>query len=151
MDSTAPSAHQLVVLPCSACGKLNRADLARVDARALCAACKAPLVFDAPLSLGDATFDRVIAESAVPVMVDFYADWCGPCKAMAPVFAELARRQHGRALVVKVDTDQNPMIASRFAIRSIPTIVVLRGAKEVGRTVGALPLARLEQLLSASS
>ena len=100
-----------------------------------------------PLVLTDSTFDKVVTNSTVPIIVDFYADWCGPCKAMAPVFADLARRQRGKALVAKVDTDRNPVIAQRFNIRSIPTLTVLRNGKEVARQVGAIPIATLEQLL----
>lgn len=136
-----------VVVPCAACGTLNRVDLSRSDATPVCGPCRAPLVLDAPVALTDATFDRVVNSASVPVMVDFYADWCGPCKAMAPVFADLARRQRGRALVVKVDTDRNPVVSARFGIRSIPTLTVHRAGKEVARQVGAVPLAVLEQML----
>jgi len=135
------------IVPCTACGKLNRVDMTRVDAKPVCGPCKSPLALDAPLLLTDATFDQVVGGTSVPVIVDFYADWCGPCRAMAPVFAELARRQVGRALVVKVDTDRSPQVAGRFGIRSIPTLAVLRQGKEVARQVGAVPLPALEQLL----
>jgi thioredoxin 2 len=104
-------------------------------------------VLNAPLVVTDDTFDRVVNGTTVPIIVDFYADWCGPCRSMAPVFAELARRQEGRALVVKVDTDKSPNVAGRFGIRSIPTITVHRDGKEVARQVGAVPLHALEQLL----
>jgi len=100
--------------------------------------------------LTDATFDKVVANSAVPVIVDFYADWCGPCKMMAPVFSDLARRQRGQALVAKVDTEQSPGVAQRFGIRSIPTIVVLQQGREVARQVGAAPMAQLEQMLTTA-
>ena len=80
-------------------------------------------------------------------MVDFYADWCGPCKMMAPVFADLAKRQRGQAIVAKVDTDRNPEVASRFAIRSIPTITLFKDGKEVARQVGAVPMGQLEQMV----
>ena len=124
--------------------------MARVDAVPTCGSCKSALNLDAPIGLTDATFDAVVANSAVPVIVDFYADWCGPCQMMAPVFAELARRQRGRAIVAKVDTDRNGEIGRRFAIRSIPTIAVLRDGKEVARRVGGMPIAALEQLLATS-
>ncbi len=144
---TDTTTSQTAIVPCAACGKLNRVDLARVDHTPVCGPCRAPLTLDAPMLLTDANFDRVINGSSVPVIVDFYADWCGPCRAMAPVFAELARRQAGRALVVKVDTDRSPQVSGRFGIRSIPTLTVHRGGKEVARQVGAVPLAALEQLL----
>lgn len=135
------------VVPCASCGQLNRVDLARTDATPRCGACQQAVVLDAPITLTDANFDKVVGASPVPVIVDFYADWCGPCKLMAPTFAELARRQRGSALVVKVDTDRNPNLSTRFAIRSIPTIAVLREGKEVAREMGAMPMVRLEQLL----
>ena len=135
------------VLPCTACGKLNRVDLSRADSQPKCGTCRAPLVLDAPVVLTDANFDTVIANSSVPVMVDFYADWCGPCKMMAPVFADLAKRQRGQAIVAKVDTDRNPEVASRFAIRSIPTITLFKDGKEVARQVGAVPMGQLEQMV----
>lgn len=135
------------VLPCTACGKLNRVDLSRADSQPKCGTCRAPLVLDAPVVLTDANFDTVIANSSVPVMVDFYADWCGPCKMMAPVFADLAKRQRGQALVAKVDTDRNPEVATRFAIRSIPTITLMKDGKEVARQVGAVPMGQLEQMV----
>lgn len=138
---------RLAVIPCGTCGTLNRVDLLRADELAKCGSCRAGLTLDAPITLTDATFDKVVGASAVPVIIDFYADWCGPCKQMAPVFAELARRQRGQSLVAKVDTDRSPGIASRFGIRSIPTIAVMRDGKEVARQVGAVPMGALEQLL----
>ena len=135
------------VLPCTACGKLNRVDLSRAESQPKCGTCRVPLVLDAPVVLTDANFDTVVSNSAVPVMVDFYADWCGPCKSMAPVFAEFAKRQRGQAIVAKVDTDRNPGVAARFAIRSIPTIALLRDGKEVARQVGAVPMGQLEQMV----
>ena len=144
---TPSTTARTAIVPCAACAKLNRVDLDRLDAKASCGVCHAPLVLDAPLVLTDATFDKVVSNSSVPVLVDFYADWCGPCRAMAPVFAEFARRQSGRVLVVKVDTDRSPTVASRFAIRSIPTLAVLRDGHEVARQVGAASLAVLEQLV----
>jgi thioredoxin 2 len=136
------------VVPCASCGKLSRVNLARIDDKPSCGHCHTALALDVPLVLTDATFERVIAGATVPVVVDFYADWCGPCRMMAPVFAEFARRQRGHALVAKVDTDRNPALSARFAIRSIPTLTVHRDGKEVARQVGAVPMATLEQLVA---
>jgi thioredoxin 2 len=144
---TDTTGKRTAIVPCASCGTMNRVDLARVDAVAKCGACRVAVVLDAPIMLTDATFDTVVSASTVPVIIDFYADWCGPCKQMAPVFGELARRQRGQALVAKVDTDRSPGVASRFGIRSIPTIAVMRAGKEVARQVGAVPMAGLEQLL----
>jgi thioredoxin 2 len=105
---------------------------------------------DAPVILTDANFDVVVSRSTVPVMVDFYADWCGPCKMMAPVFADFARRQKGRVLVAKVNTDENPGVSMRFGIRSIPTLTVMHGGQEVARQVGAVPMAALEQMVGGA-
>jgi len=144
---TETATKRTAIVPCANCGKLNRVDVARVDAHPSCGACQAPIHLDAPITLTDANFDKVVSGSEVPVVVDFYADWCGPCKAMVPVFTEFARRQRGQALVAKVDTDRSPAVSARFAIRSIPTLTLMRGGKEVARQVGAVPLAALEQML----
>ncbi len=146
---TETTTRRTAVVPCAACGTLNRVDVARLDARPSCGSCKSPIALDVPILLTDATFDKVVAGSSVPVMVDFYADWCGPCRMMAPVFAEFARRQRGTALVAKVDTERSPVVAARFGIRSIPTLTVMRDGREVARQVGAVPMAALEQLLAS--
>ena len=144
---TDTATRQPAIIPCGSCGKLNRVDLLRTDELAKCGSCRAELALDAPIALTDATFDRVVGATAVPVVIDFFAEWCGPCKQMAPVFAELARRQRGQSLIAKVDTDRSPGVAARFAIRGIPTIVVMRDGREVARQVGAVPMGALENLV----
>jgi thioredoxin len=100
------------------------------------------------VKLDDATFDRVIAETEIPIFVDFYADWCGPCKMMAPSVETLARETVGRVLVAKLDTDAAQRTASRFQIRGIPTSIVFKNGREVKRQTGAVPLATLRAMLS---
>ena len=146
MSTTNPPARHAIV-PCGSCGKLNRVNMDRADAGAQCGSCTAPLVIDAPVVLTDANFDAVVGRSTIPVMVDFYADWCGPCKMMAPVFADFARQQKGRVLVAKVNTDENPGVSQRFGIRSIPTLTLMAGGREVSRQVGAIPMAALERMV----
>jgi thioredoxin 2 len=148
---TDTATKRLAVIPCHSCGRLNRVDLLRADELARCGSCRASLVLDEPVALTDATFDTVVGASMVPVIVDFYADWCGPCKQMAPVFAGLARRLRGQVLVAKVDTDRSPAVSARFGIRSIPTIAVLRDGREVARQVGAVPMGALEELVRKSA
>ena len=141
------AASRKATVACSSCGRLNRVDLARATDRPKCGACGRPIALDHPLPLSDATFDRVVGDSEVPVLVDFYADWCGPCKIMAPVLDAVARARAGSALVAKLDTDRNPAVARRFQIASIPTLILFRGGREVARELGAIPRPRLEALL----
>ena len=138
-------------VPCAFCATLNRVDLDRVEHRPRCGSCGRPMLLDRPLAISDTSFDAVITSAAVPVMVDCYADWCGPCKVMAPVLDDLARDRAGALLVVKLDTDRNPRTAERYGIRSIPTLIVFDGGREVGREVGVVPRARLDALVPASS
>jgi thioredoxin 2 len=122
-------------------------DLARIDHRPRCGQCGRPILLDRPVPLSDATFDAVIGGATVPVMVDFYADWCGPCKVMAPILDQVAAERRGQVLVTKLDTDRNQPTMMRFGVRGIPTLIVFSGGKEVGREVGVVPRQRLEALL----
>ncbi|HEX2081717.1 MAG TPA: thioredoxin TrxC [Longimicrobium sp.] len=145
------TAQRRATVPCAACGRLNRVDLARAADGPKCGACGRPIPLDRPVRLTDAEFDRVVADSPVPVLVDFYADWCGPCKMMAPVLDQAARERTGSVLVAKVDTDANPRVSQRFGIRSIPTLMVFRGGREVARELGAVPKPRLDALIDRAS
>lgn len=132
---------------CPFCGKLNRVRMDRVQDRPKCGECSRPLLLDRPIQVTDAAFDRVIADAEVPVLVDFYADWCQPCKIMAPMLDDIARERMGELIVLKLNTDLNQSTSMRFAIRGIPTLVLFRGGREVAREVGAVPRAKLAALL----
>jgi thioredoxin 2 len=144
-ETTRESAH--VTLPCGACGRWNRIAAKRMTDGPKCGVCAAPLRLDHPVMLNDGTFDRVVRESALPVLVDFYADWCGPCRMMAPAVDELARTSGGQALVAKLDTDASQRVAARFQIRGIPTVIVFRDGREVRRQSGVLPLPALREMV----
>jgi thioredoxin 2 len=145
--TTQTAASGKATVACPACGRLNRVDLARAADRPKCGACGRPIGLDHPLPLTDASFDRVLADSPVPVVVDFYADWCGPCKMMAPILDKVAGERTGGVLFAKVDTDRNPGVSRRFGIASIPTLIAFRGGREVARRMGALPKSQLDALV----
>ena len=133
---------------CPFCSTLNRVDLTKVHKGPKCGNCGRPILLDRPIAVSDANFDQVTTDTTVPVVVDFYADWCGPCKIMAPLLDDVARRRQGELLVLKLDTDRNQQTGPRFSIRGIPTLIVFRNGKEVARKVGAVPPADLDAFLN---
>jgi thioredoxin 2 len=134
---------------CSSCGTTNRFRYTVLEHAMRCGRCHARL--EPPSSpieaQGITSFDALVAESSVPVVVDFWAPWCGPCRSMAPELEKVARRLAGGALVVKVNTDAEPELAARFRIQSIPTIAVFRNGREMTRVAGARPAAEIETLV----
>lgn len=140
-------ATKKLTLRCQFCEAWNRIDAARAGGKPKCGKCGKPMLLDRPVKLDDDTFQRTINESEVPVLVDFYADWCAPCKMMAPFVDEIAVKYLGRALVAKVDTDRAQQAAAPFDIRGIPTTIVFKDGKVVVQKAGAMPLTALEELL----
>jgi thioredoxin 2 len=137
-----------ITIRCQFCETWNRVDASRAADRPKCGKCGKPMLLDRPVPLNDETFAKTIDESDVPVLVDFYADWCGPCKMMAPYVDEIAREKQGAALVAKLDTDRAQRTSMQFNIRSIPTSIVFKGGKEVARQTGAVPKRVLEDMLA---
>lgn len=134
---------------CSFCSKLNRIDMERAADRPRCGECGRPMLLDRPVRIEGDDLESLVADSQVPILVDFHADWCGPCKVMAPVLDELAADQVGRVLVVKVDTDAFPAVVARLGIRGIPTLILYRDGEEVARQTGAVPRDAIDEMLHA--
>jgi len=152
---------------CPACGTTNRVPREKLEQglKAVCGRCKAPLPVASttgqgtcsmqPLTITDANFSAEVESSSVPVLLDMWAPWCGPCRMVAPVIDQLATEMDGRVRVAKLNIDENPITSERFAIRSIPALLVLEGGREVDRIVGVQPkqeiVRRLERALVSST
>ena len=141
----APTTRKATVR-CAFCGTLNRIDLERAADGPKCGDCGRPIRLDRPLKVTDSDFDQVVKGADVPVVVDFYADWCGPCKMMAPTLDEFAHIREGEVLVLKLDTDANQTTAQRFGIKGIPTVIAFADGAETGRHVGVADEAVLASL-----
>jgi thioredoxin 2 len=122
---------------CPHCASINRVAAERLHDKPICGKCKNALLTGQPISLTDSNFSKVISQSDLPIVVDFWADWCGPCKMMAPQFAQAAQ-QMPQLIFAKVDTEASPKTSAAYAIRSIPSLILFKQGKEIARQAGAI-------------
>ncbi|NCS65372.1 MAG: thiol reductase thioredoxin [Hydrogenophilales bacterium CG03_land_8_20_14_0_80_62_28] len=125
-------------LVCPNCGAVNRVPAERLGDNPKCGKCGGAVLPAAPIVLTAATFERFITRDGLPVLVDFWAPWCGPCKQFAPTFSQMAGQYGGQVRFVKVDTEAEQSLAARYNIRSIPTLAIFKGGRELDRVSGAL-------------
>ena len=134
--------HQIV---CTECGGVNRIPDGKDATHAKCGKCKAALFTGHPADLGGAQFEKQVAKNSVPVLVDVWAPWCGPCRSMAPAYEQAAQQLEPGMRVIKLNSDDNQQIAGRMGIRGIPSLILYSGGREVARTSGAMPAGQIVQ------
>ena len=139
------------LIKCRSCGSINRVSEQRIkkEVRAICGRCKAPLsISSEPLIVTDDNFGSVVESSSLPVLLDLWAEWCGPCHLLAPVINQLSEELAGTVVVAKLNVDENPRTAARFNVRSIPTLLLLKNGQEIDRIVGVQPKYEILRRLS---
>jgi len=135
---------------CPKCNGINRVPTSRLGDKPACGKCHSPVLDGKPVNLSGQNFDRFIGRNDLPVVVDFWAAWCGPCKMMAPVFSQVSSEMASRMRFAKVDTEQSQDIAARYNIRSIPTMILFKNGKEIDRVAGAMDQNALKRWLSGN-
>ncbi|BAM90284.1 thioredoxin [Bradyrhizobium oligotrophicum S58] len=130
-------------LVCGHCGQINRLPTGRAPTQGKCGKCRAPLFSGHPVEVDQAAFERHVAHSDLPLLVDVWAPWCGPCRAMAPMFARAAEELEPRVQLLKLNSDEAPEVSSRFGISGIPTMLLLQQGRELARISGAMDSQRI--------
>ncbi len=140
-----------MVITCKSCGTKNRVPAKHLADTGRCGSCKSPLPpIDEPLNVDTAEFDEIVRDAKVPVLADFWAAWCGPCRMAAPEVAQTAKEMAGKAVVVKVDTERHPELASRFKIQGIPYFAVFAGGRPVVQQAGLVDHKQMESWLQSA-
>src|SRR5450631_3212034 len=133
-----------VETPCASCGAVNRIPRGRIKDAPRCGRCKQGVFPEKPVVATEASWKREVEDSPLPVLVDFWAEWCGPCRSVAPVLETLAGERAGKVKIAKLNVDENPQAAARFAVQAIPTMILFRGPLVVDQIRGAVPKQTIE-------